>query len=537
MNYELPKILIFSIISCGLLLVKCSDETKQTTQPQDTTPPNVTITFPIDGSTVSEITKITCVATDDIGISMVELWVDGVSTGATDDAEPYSLYWNTTTFEDSSTHTITIRAYDLSDKKTDSDPILLTVDNSAAHPSISKIYPIIHSGSSFIVSWSKNNDYDFFSYILYESLTDSINWLSIFNTSDRQDTTFTVNGVSNNENRYYKIVTKDSAGLESGSLVKVGSTYQKIVFTAPGSDHLTDIFIMDINGMAKRNITNHKDHDLFSDFSPDGSRILFSSNRNGNADIYIINVDGSNLIRLTNSIEDEYAAKFSPDGSKIAYRVNVAQYSELYIMNADGNGKKRLTNNNGLDTDPNFSSNGLKIIFTSYSDGNGEIFKMNTDGSYQENITNDTNSTDYYPRFFQNDNRILFNKSSGINSQIYKMDSDGNNQENLTNDPSENIEQQLSPDENSIVYVSSRTGNQEIFIMKIDGTNQINLSNNPRSDYDPQFSPDGTKIVFVSTRDVGNGAEIYIMNIDGSGQKNISNTPVSEENPFFQPLD
>jgi hypothetical protein len=96
---------------------------------QDTTPPTVSITSPQDGSTVSDSVIITCMSSDNEGVEKVELWVNGVSTGVTDDTEPYSLVWNTTIYEYGE-YTIIVRSYDESGNITDSDPITLTVDNS-----------------------------------------------------------------------------------------------------------------------------------------------------------------------------------------------------------------------------------------------------------------------------------------------------------------------------------------------------------------------------------------------------------------------
>ena len=92
----------------------------------DTEKPTVTITSPQDGSTVSDSITITCMSSDNEGVEKVELWVDGVSTGVTDNTEPYSLNWNTMTLDDGS-FTIIVRSYDLSGNTTDSDPITLIV--------------------------------------------------------------------------------------------------------------------------------------------------------------------------------------------------------------------------------------------------------------------------------------------------------------------------------------------------------------------------------------------------------------------------
>ncbi len=62
---------------------------------EDTEKPTVTITSPQDGSTVYEIITITCMSSDNEGVDKVELWVNGVTTGLTDNSEPYSFDWNT----------------------------------------------------------------------------------------------------------------------------------------------------------------------------------------------------------------------------------------------------------------------------------------------------------------------------------------------------------------------------------------------------------------------------------------------------------
>ena len=85
----------------------------------DTTPPNITITFNAEGS-VSEMVSISCISTDNESIEKVELWINGVATSVTDTAEPYSLEWNTTLYENGS-YVITVRSYDTSGNVTDSD--------------------------------------------------------------------------------------------------------------------------------------------------------------------------------------------------------------------------------------------------------------------------------------------------------------------------------------------------------------------------------------------------------------------------------
>ena len=88
------------------------------------------------------------------GIDKVELWVDGVSIEIIDESEPYSLEWNTTSYEDSTSHTITVRSYDTNGNMTDSSPVILIVDNSNSRPNPVYVYPVNYLNGSFSITWS-----------------------------------------------------------------------------------------------------------------------------------------------------------------------------------------------------------------------------------------------------------------------------------------------------------------------------------------------------------------------------------------------
>ncbi|MDH3944115.1 MAG: hypothetical protein OEV06_08490 [Anaerolineae bacterium] len=80
-------------------------------------------------------------------------------------------------------------------------------------------------------------------------------------------------------------------------------------------------------------------------WSPDGERIAFVAEIDGNFDIYLINQDGSDLTRLTHSLSPDHSPIWSPDGSQIAfvsYQGNPTR--DIYIIDSDGTNLIRLTN-------------------------------------------------------------------------------------------------------------------------------------------------------------------------------------------------
>jgi Tol biopolymer transport system component len=95
---------------------------------------------------------------------------------------------------------------------------------------------------------------------------------------------------------------------------------------------------------AQRLTTNNAD-DSWPRVSPDGSRIAFYSNRDGNTDVYTMGIDGGNQARLTTNPSRDEGPVWSPDGAKIAFNSNRDGDHEIFIMNADGSGQTQLTNN------------------------------------------------------------------------------------------------------------------------------------------------------------------------------------------------
>ncbi len=147
-----------------------------------------------------------------------------------------------------------------------------------------------------------------------------------------------------------------------------------------------EIFTMKADGSELTNLTNNLATDMFPAWSPEGTRIAFTSDRSGDTDIYVMNADGSSLSRLTNDRGYEDYFSWSPDGQRIIYTASensLNQNGRLMVINADGSNKIALMDQPGSYTFLGWSPDGQTIVYQATNLGDTKdtsIMSANVDG-------------------------------------------------------------------------------------------------------------------------------------------------------------
>jgi hypothetical protein len=152
-------------------------------------------------------------------------------------------------------------------------------------------------------------------------------------------------------------------------------------------------------------------------WSPDGTRIAFTSDRHVLPEVYIANADGTNPLRLTAGGINSHPA-WSPDGSRIAFVSQRDGNPELYVVNADGTNPVRLTNHPATDGDPAWSPDGSRIAFSSLRNGDQNIFVMNADGSGVTRLT--TGGADYQPALSPDGRSLAFTRVECVGNNCFE---------------------------------------------------------------------------------------------------------------------
>ncbi|MBG65858.1 MAG: hypothetical protein CMP73_04280 [Flavobacteriales bacterium] len=199
-----------------------------------------------------------------------------------------------------------------------------------------------------------------------------------------------------------------------------------------------DIFVADLKGNIINQLTNSKGYDAEATVSPNGDKIVFTSDRSGDLELYTMNIDGSNIEQITFELGYDGGAFFSPNGKELVFRssrpkteAEKTEYKkllseglvkptemEIYTCNIDGSNLKKITNLGNANWAPFFHPSGKKIIFSSNHKSNRgfpfNLFMINTDGSELKQITYDT-VFDSFPMFSYDGKKIVFssNRNNG----------------------------------------------------------------------------------------------------------------------------
>lgn len=266
----------------------------------------------------------------------------------------------------------------------------------------------------------------------------------------------------------------------------------KVVFTQESSGG-SDILAMYPDGSGAVELKHNLDHwDMEPALSPDGNQVAFRSvNWIDGAtewDIYVMNLDGTGRTNLTNTPGLDSRPAWSPDGKRIVFQSSREGSSlddwDIYVMQADGSQQTRLTDDPAIAVAPVWSPDGTRIAFTSYRDGNGNIYSMQSDGSQQAALTNHP-ANDQDAAWSPDGRTIAFQSSrdarDGEGMDVFLMQADGTAQRNVTRDNGlrRSGAPAWSPNGTQLVFHGySAEGTRDIYVMNLDGTGMHRLTDN-----------------------------------------------------------
>jgi len=157
-------------------------------------------------------------------------------------------------------------------------------------------------------------------------------------------------------------------------------------------------------------------------YSPDGSRIVFSSNRSGTAQLWVADSNGQDAVPLTHT--SGASPVWSPDGSRIAYDALTEGQAEIFTISLEGGRPHRVTLDASQDVLPSWSADGRSIYFASNRSGTYEIWNVPADGGIPRRVTQNGG----FQAFESADGKFLYYDKGRGPGSIWRMPSSGGNE-------------------------------------------------------------------------------------------------------------
>jgi Tol biopolymer transport system component len=199
-----------------------------------------------------------------------------------------------------------------------------------------------------------------------------------------------------------------------------------------------DIYMADTSGKIVKKLTSAKGYDAEATLSPDGKKMIYCSDKDGDLELYVMDLKSGKEKRITTAIGYDGGAWFSPDGKKIVWRASrpqtpeaIKEYQDLlkdgmvaptnmevWIADADGRNARQITTLGQANWAPNFTPDSKHIIFCSnheYKRGFPfNMYMVNLEGKGMVKISRDK-GFDAFPMFSPDGKKIIFasNRNNG----------------------------------------------------------------------------------------------------------------------------
>jgi Tol biopolymer transport system component len=175
----------------------------------------------------------------------------------------------------------------------------------------------------------------------------------------------------------------------------------------------TEIFMENGNGTNPVQLTDTPAMELSVRLSPDKTKILFTSKRDGDYEIYIMDIDGSDVFQVTSNNFIDSRPYWSPDGTQIVYAANERSYFEIYRIDVDGTDKIRLSNYTSSfnSYEPAWAPDGSMIVYVLSDTGplglRNRLYRMNPNGTNHQILAEWYECSYYGDLIWSEDSRYL----------------------------------------------------------------------------------------------------------------------------------
>ncbi|HET9795094.1 MAG TPA: protein kinase [Thermoanaerobaculia bacterium] len=257
---------------------------------------------------------------------------------------------------------------------------------------------------------------------------------------------------------------------------------------------------------AVRSLTEDNEGDYRPMWSPDGTRIAFTSTRTGFRSIWVMNADGSDARELTPLKADYGWPGWTPDGRSVVYASNRTGNHEIYLQSLDGGQPRRLTDTHVFNGQASFAPDGRAFFFESADARGNPILKRADLASGRAEVF--ANADDEFPSVSPDGKLVAVTSEPEHDGEVpvYVLRAADGRRLFETRISSAGHLVTWTADSGSIVAVMREKGppvRQNVFRVPVDGSSPVRLTDFPETWrlYGSAIDPSGKRLLVVRVKD------------------------------------
>jgi len=227
-----------------------------------------------------------------------------------------------------------------------------------------------------------------------------------------------------------------------------------------------DLYVVETSTGLERRLTDHRAQDGMPRFTPDGRRVIFSSDRSGSFQLYEVALSGGEPRRLRSNGFTEWQADLAPDGTSLAFLSKQRGPECLFLMDLKTQGERLLVchKNRSILGNTDFSPDGRQITFSSNHSIGHQIYLLEVATGSERRLSGFRRGG-CEPRFHPDGTRVVYVSRGHLaeTSRLAELDLRTGQEKILVNWPALNYDPVYSPDGSELAFASNITGEYAIY--------------------------------------------------------------------------